>query len=195
MIAHSYGSYVALKLAEKLEAEGKYGVITFLDGAPTLIRALASDHYKNSNDEASIQNSVIIYIFSNVFGTVDDNFVNKVSSLGTWNEKVDLILEFTNMQKQYGKEYLRSILNALVNRVKIIMTTDVKISSLKSTLATLVRPTIASVKNISENYDLDVNFKEKVDVMYLEGNHFSLLENPLLLETLNNVHSTLEIQR
>lgn len=195
MIAHSYGSYVALKLAEKLEAEGKYGVITFLDGAPSLIRALASDHYKNSNDEASIQNSVINYIFSIAFGTVDDNFVTKVSSLETWNEKVDLILEFTNMQKQYGKEYLRSIVNALVNRVKIIMTTDVKVSSLKSTLATLVRPTIASVKNISENYDLDVNFKEKVDVLYLEGNHFSLLENPLLLETLNNVHSTLEIQR
>lgn len=191
MIAHSYGSYVALKLAETLEAEGKSGVISFLDGAPALIRALTSEHYKVVTDDA-IQNSIIIYSYSTIFGTIDEEFVTKVLSLKTWNEKVEYCLEFSNNQKQYGKEYLRNILHALINRVKIVMTTDIKISSLSNTTAKLIRPTVASVKNIKEDYNLDVNFNDPVDVSYLEGNHFSILENPLLLETLNNIHSKIE---
>lgn len=178
---------MALSLAEKLEKQGKTGHITFIDGAPLLVKTLAQERYKINTDEA-IQNSVIAHIFQNVFSNIDDDFVKDVFTQPTWNDKIERIIEFADSQKLYGKEYLKLMMHALVNRIKIILNTDIKICNVDSSTSTLIRPTTPSVANISENYDLDVNFKRKVDVIYLEGNHFTVLENPLLLEKLHELH-------
>lgn len=106
----------------------------------------------------------------------------------TWPEKVNKLAEFSQEAKVYTKEYLKLMLNALVNRIKLILNTDTKISSISNSTAILIRPTIASVSNISEDYELSENFKVKLDVLRLEGNHFSILENPILIETLNKHH-------
>lgn len=191
LIAHSYGSYIALKMAQKLESLGKTGHITFIDGAPDLIKTLALETYKMDSD-AEIQNSVIKHIFANVYSNIGEDFAKEVLSQPSWAEKVEKIVELSTVQKVYGKEYLKLMLNALVNRIKIILKTDTKISSIEHCSSTLLRPNTMSVTNISESYELDKNFKKKVEVIFMDGNHFSILENPKLVEQLNTTHSQLE---
>lgn len=191
LIAHSFGSYLALKIAAKLESLGKVGQVTFIDGAPVFIKTLTLEQYKVNTDEA-IQNSVIAQIFSNVFSNLDDEFVKEVFTQPTWQDKVNKIVEFSTDQKVYGKEYLKLMLNAMVNRIKIILTTETIESCIDGCSVALLRPTTASVTTINETYELDKSFKNKVEVIYFDGNHFTILENPKVVEQLNVLHSELE---
>lgn len=161
-----------------------------IDGAPSFIKTLALEHYKVHTDEA-IQDSVVAHIFSNVFANLDDDVIRDVFSQTNWIEKSKKVVEFANMKGMYGKDYMMLMLNALVNRVKIILNTDIKISSITNSKATLLRPTVASVTTIAENYDLNLNFKQDIEVKYFEGNHFTILENPKLLQTINEIHANL----
>jgi len=95
-------------------------------------------------------------------------------------------------QHVYGKENLRLMLNASFNRSKIVLSTDSKLSSLANTKATLIRPTVPFFSaSIDEKYELQSNFKEKVELTYLEGKHFTILENPELLRILHGIHAML----
>lgn len=191
MIAHSYGSYVALKLAEILESNGKSGHISFIDGSPLLIKTLTLEHYKVKTDEA-IQNSIVGHLLSNIFTTLDDDFVRDVFSQQTWNEKIHKLVHYSEVHNFYKKDYLKLMLIALVNRIKIILNTDVKISSISKCTSTLIRPNTASLSNVCENYDLDINFKEtKTNIIFLDGNHFTILENPSLLEIITESHKNI----
>lgn len=189
LIAHSYGTLLALKLAEKLEAKGKCGQITLIDGAPLFLRTITMEHYKDQTDEA-IQNTVIAYSMSFLFSNLEDDVVKDILSLSTWEEKVNKACDIS--YGVYGKEYLKLMLNALVRRIKHMLVTDKKNFKLCNQFkATLIRPKTAAVSNISEDYDLQPQFKKKVDVVFIEGNHFSVLENPDLADELNKNHALL----
>lgn len=156
-----------------------------------MIKTLALEHYKIQTDEA-IQNSIIGHLLSNVFNHLDDNFVRDVFSQQTWDEKIHKMINFSEVHNFYGKEYLKLMLIALVNRVKIILNTGLKISSISKSSSTLIRPNTASLSNICENYDLDINFEEtKTKIIFLDGNHFSILENKSLLEVITESHKTI----
>lgn len=195
LIAHSFGSYIALKLAEKLESLGKAGHITFIDGAPAFLKALTVEHIKERTDIEYVQNVVLGNILANTLrDVVDDEFILQVFKQPTWAEKTNMLADYPKFLNLYGKEYSNAIMNALVNRIRLVLMADTTISSLTNTTALLVRPITVSVINISENYDLDVNFKEgHVDVNYLDGDHFSILENPKLMETVNQLHASIGI--
>lgn len=180
-----------MKLAEILERKGKSGRITFIDGAPALLKAIVSEYIKEQNDEA-VQQGALLAIFSVISKASDDKFIAKCFKAPTWDEKVVALSSNEEALRLYGKEYLALMIHAIFNRIKIVLKSDVKICSAKRTVGTLIRPTTASVNSISESYDLDVNFEEKLDVKYLEGNHFSILENPELVDNLNDLHSMIE---
>lgn len=156
-----------------------------------LIKTLTLEHYKVQTDEA-IQNSIVGHLLSNTFTNLDDGFVRDVFSQPTWNEKINKLVNYSEVHNFYKKEYLELMLIALVNRVKIILSTDLKISSISKCSSTLIRPKIASLADICENYDLDINFKEtKTNIIFLDGNHFTILENPSLLEVITESHKTI----
>lgn len=187
LIAHSFGSFFALKLAEKLESQGKSGTITFIDGAPIYLKMLTAGRYQTDDQ---LQNDIIDFITAGSMKGVLD--LQSVSASLTWDEKIKHVLSFITDQQKYGKDYLRLLLHAVFNRMKIALYTDAKISSLEKTKSILIRPKVAWIPNINEHYDLQVNFKEKVRLSYLDGTHFTILENPMLLDTLNQIHSEIE---
>lgn len=169
-----------------MESEGKVGKITFIDAAPALSRTFVSLQYESLTDE-QIQNKMIEALAWILWEKSVD--VQSITSLPSWDEKISKVLTFVTDQEKYGKEYLRIVLNAAFNRSKIALYSDIKISSLTRTKATLIRPTVAWVsKDIDEKYDLQVNFQKDVHLIRLEGNHFTLLENPSLLKVIQKIH-------
>ena len=190
LITHSFGSYIAMKIAEKLESDGINGTLTFIDAAPALFKNLMSSRYQRSIYEES-QNDTIKNVSRVVCTKPLD--LSSVFELSSWDEKVDKFLSLVSDQQQYEKEYLRKKLNTFYNRLLIVFNTENKVCSsfLKSSI-TLIRPTIPWVANMSEKYDLQVDFKEEVKLLYLEGNHTTVLENPLLIDIIHKQHSELE---
>lgn len=188
LIAHSYGSYVAIKLAAKLESEGKAGRVTFIDGAPALINSIVVAQFKGLRSE-DIENAVIGSVFSKLYTTVDTSKLKEILSQSTWQEKVDKAVAFPDFDAlvAYGKDYLKLMAHALLNRIKIVLNTDLKTTPMKAK-PTLIKPTTATVSNISEDFDLQKYFKEELEIMTLEGDHLSILENHSLHAVLNNIH-------
>lgn len=182
---------MALKFAEKLEGQGKTGHITFIDGSPMMTRAFSQQHCKENNEEY-IQNHIIETLLTSLVVKLDTEYVEKILALSTWNEKVEAIADLIKMQNVYGKEYLVLMLNALANRTKITLHLPDKLCMLKSTTATLIRTNISPFGELKEDYGLDLNFKKKIEVQFLDANHFSILESPQLIDNLNKLYSCLE---
>jgi fatty acid synthase len=153
---------------------------------------LTLEHYKIQTDEA-IQNSILAHIIDIVFSSSDKKILQEVFAQTTLDERVQKIVNFSDSQHIYGSKFIKLMVIALVNRVKIILNRDVKISSITKSTATLIRAKTATISNISEDYGLNSNFKQKINVTHLDGNHFTLLENPLLLEILNKIHADMQI--
>lgn len=182
---------MALKYAEKLERIGKTGHVTFIDGAPVMTRIFAQQHYKEHSEEY-IRNHFVGNLLTSLLTKQNSEYVNNVLDLPTWDEKINAVVEIISSQNIYSKEYLMLMLNALVNRTRMILNLPDKLCMLETTTATLIRPVTSAVGDLKENYELDLNFKTDVEVKCVEGNHFSILESPQVLEILNKIHSSLE---
>jgi fatty acid synthase, animal type len=147
------------------------------------MKILVVDHFQT---EENVPNLLSAHICTNFFSTVDENFIKKLWTLKTWQEKVELMTSVE--QNLYGKEYLKLMATALINRIKFVFGIDAKVTSTLSCTSTLIRPSKNTISNIDEAYNLDENFKKKVEVTYLEGNHFSILENPDLINLLHKIN-------
>lgn len=192
MIAYSFGSYVALLLAQKLEKLGKTGQITFIDGAPGLMKAMVLENFKGQIDDECIRNSVLTHIINNVVKDVSEDFGPKVLKQQKWSDKTSMIANVLNFTSSHDPEESTAVMNALVNRIKMIICTQNIITSLKTTSSTLIKPSTPSTTSVSENYAIDENFKKKPSVEYLDGDHFTILENPKLIQIMNRLHESTE---
>lgn len=192
MIAHSFGCYVALLLAEKLEKLGKTGQITLIDGAPGLMKAMVLENFKGQIDDESIRNSVLAHVITNVVKDVSEDFGTSILKQSKWSVKTAMIADALNSASLHDEEESTAVMNALVNRIWMIISTQNVVSSLNTTTSTLIKPSTPSATSISENYAIDGNFKKKTSVEYLDGDHFTILENPKLIEIMNRLHGSTE---
>lgn len=174
-----------------LENDGKFGSVTLIDAAPALVKGKFCIRYTNNQfTDELLQKDIIQFLVSALCENSID--VDSTIKFSTWEENVEQALTLLTNQKVFGKEYLRLMMNALLNRLKIISSADIKLSSANKSKATLIRPNTPWVPDIDEKYDLQPYFKETVDLIYIDGNHFTILENPSLLGILNKIHSELE---
>lgn len=192
MIAYSFGSYVALLLAEKLEKLGKTGQITFIDGAPGLMKAMVLENFKGQIDDECIRNSVLAHIINNVVKDASEDFGPNFFKEPKWSVKTAMLANVLNFTRKHAKDESTAVMNALVNRIKMIICTQNIITSLNTTTSTLIKPSTPSATSISENYAIDENFKKKPSVEYLDGDHLTILENPKLIEVMNRLHKSTE---
>lgn len=73
----------------------------------------------------------------------EDNvqIIKHLVSLTSWDIKIAKLIEFGKDQNIYSPEYIRMMLDCLVNRVKIILNEDLEnIEPLERTPITLIRP-------------------------------------------------------
>lgn len=59
-----------------------------------------------------------------------------------------------------------------------------KIGKLKSNIK-LYKPTVSTVVDLAEDFNLGQFSEEKVEIKYFDGNHVSILDNPELAKEIN----------
>lgn len=200
LVAHSFGTLIALKMASLLEKRGQIGQLILLDGSPSYLKRLAQVIMRTARSNEEIDDELITIMFDH-FGSTDtrDRFMAKLTACDQWSAKVQIVIDFVSdeFRSTYSVEYLTHIIVAVLNRLKVVvslhMGTDrldeIVETKLRSTI-TLVRPTQASFSDLGEDYGLQAYTDQPTIVHYIEGNHLSILENTDLADTINRITDT-----
>lgn len=194
LIGYSFGSLITLELARIFEEFGLIGNLVLIDGAPVFLKKLSIDHLTSDFTDESIQTMLLANSIQTVFHEDDGEITKLVLSKPTWDARLDKLTEFTKEHKLYSDLYLRSILNALVNRIKLVLNLNIELfRPLKSTFITLIRPTEASVIDIDEDYGINKLSEHKINIKFVEGNHITMLENIKLTALINGLNPTQKV--
>lgn len=198
LVGYSFGSFVTLELARLLEEAGMKGHVLLIDGAPNFLKQLSYGHIGSGEiSDDSIQFMLVIAIVKNVFpDESSDDLIATLAGCRTWEEKVDFLVSYgKKTESKYSEQYLRMMMEALYNRLKIVFDFDtVNVKKIKSAI-TLVRPTEVAVVDIDEDYELAKYTEGSVSLKFLEGNHSTMLENPKLPLIINEADPNLESDR
>lgn len=182
LVGYSFGSFVTIELARHLEAAGMKGHILLIDGAPNFLKQLSAGHIGSQASDESIQLMLVAAIVQNIFPDESpEDLLAALVKCPSWQDKVDyLVLYGKKAETIYSEPYLRNMMEALHNRLKIVFSYDTEnIVKIQSAI-TLVRPTEVSVVDIDEDYELSRYTEGAITLKFVEGNHTSMLDHPKL---------------
>ena len=215
LVGYSFGAMVAIEIAKLLEESGLKGQIVLIDGAPTFLKKLVVNQVIFKKKSRRISFESIIYLFLKMPATYSEDAVQTVLMSGimrtvfpeenidvmeimkipTWDSRVEKLLDLSADQYIYSTDYLRKMANCLYQRIKMVI--DYKSDSnyiLRSPI-TLVRPTEISIVDVEEDYGLHKLTNGTTNVKYVEGNHLTMLENPKLIQIINDLDPAFESNR
>lgn len=172
------------------------GNVLLIDGAPVFLKQLSYGHITANVTDESIQLMLIISIVQNMFPEESpEEIMLKLTECPTWEQKIDKLIEFGRSQTEYSEHYMRSMAQALFNRLKIVFNYDTKnVKKIKSAI-TLVRPTEVAVVDIDEDYELSRFTEGPVHLKFIDGNHTSVLDNMSLADVINDCDPYYESDR
>lgn len=188
IIGYSFGALITLKIASALEKLGKYGKVMLIDGAPKLLNKLALEHFSKNFTEDDIRSIVLVNTIFTCFPDDDGRVVKATLSEKTWDSRLKKLTDLYKDQKMYSEEYGVKMLNSLVNRLILVANLNLKeFPTLNNSPTTLIRTTEYTLKDIEQDYGLGDYVSNGVEVLFLEGNHATVLDNPKLHQTINNL--------
>lgn len=177
---------MALEIGKLLELKGREGSVTIIDGSPEFIHKVANQIVPDNTDE-NIQSVILLTSARLLFPKEYHEVAENVFANHTWESRLKSFATVAKERSQYSAEYGSKMLTALINRLKISLDADkLSLPILNKTPITLIRPTESSTANLDEDYGLGKYCSHKVNVNVIEGNHASMLSNPILTTLLNN---------
>lgn len=185
IIGYSFGSLVAIRLAQLLEQTGAIGRVLLIDGAPVYLKRLEAAITKSTSKDENSEDVLIMLTFFNLCSGEDtEKFIAQLQESDSWSKKMDLLHDYLPdaIKSAYSTPYLHKILAAMSNRLKAVTKLNIdgdaveKIVKLQSPV-TLIRPTQASFTDIADDYALSKLAARPIDVRYVQGNHLSMLDN------------------
>lgn len=188
IIGHSVGSLLALNLAKRLESQGRVGKVLLIDGSPDMFESLAKVLLPAKFTSDDLQNMLMTTAIDVVFPAQRDELLAKINAEDALIMKYMKFLEVMQEGGIYSSGYIQKMFMSTLSRLKIIQSLnrlEDKIFSLKATTITLLKPTIATVKDLDEFYGLRAYTSSKIQVHHVEGDHSGVLENPELSKILN----------
>lgn len=198
VVAHSYGTLIAVKIASLLEQFGKCGRIILVDGSPNYLKRMAQGLLRTTKIEDHTDVLIMVVFLQFCRSELRDEFIAKLSQMNDFEQKIDLVMEFLSaeIKDKYSVEYIKKLAVAIMNRLQVVIglnledgkISDVMANKLKSPI-TLIRPTQASFTDIDEDYSLHRYTELDVDIKYVDGNHLTVLENPELTDIINSLIS------
>lgn len=172
-----------MKMAKKLESQGKVGQVIIIDGAPKFLKILAVEHLPEHWNDDTVKNYVLTNVIMYCIPEDNGTIIKEILSIPNFEARIKKLAE---RQTMYTEEYGYKMCSALVNRM--ILTANVDLSKFEKlqTPITLIRPSEVSVIEIEEDYELGKYSSHPVKIQYVDGNHATVLENPKLPAVINN---------
>jgi fatty acid synthase, animal type len=192
LVGYSFGAFVTLELARILEESGMSGHVILIDGAPEFLKKLAVKQVGENYNDKSLQLILLAEIIRAIIPGDNVGILNTIKECSTWQSRVEKIVQLTKERSVLSEKCVRQLINSVFNRINISLDIDLeKITPIKSPI-TLIRPTEVSVIKIDEDYGLRKCTEGRVSLKVIEGNHMTMLENPKLIEIINEMDPFLE---
>lgn len=169
-----------------------------IDGSPILHKKMIQNFVKSTDvTDEKIQLELICNIMQAAFPEENiDNIRSKMEQVKTWESKLDKLTEFIKWsQQEIDIPYFTTLSTGIYIRTYAAHcnSTD-NVVKIKSPIV-LVRPTDAVVTDIDEDYELKKFTEGLVTLKFMEGNHQSILENPKLIDVINEMNPNQESRR
>lgn len=108
-----------------------------------------------------------------------------LDALEDWPLKLELFISKVPSGLPFSEKYQRDACNAALARVKALANYKIDTTPKINAPLTLVRPEVSMVLNCKEDYELSQFTTQSVPVTILEGNHFTILDNPSLIKIIH----------
>jgi fatty acid synthase, animal type len=140
---------------------------------------------ENAGNEI-IETVVLSHSASVTFEEEAPEIMKKVLAEASWDARVEKLVELGQSKNIYSKEYGIMLLNALLNRLKLVINLNIENFPMIDSPAILIRPSEQSVPSMEEDYAVGAFCSQKLDVRFLEGDHMTILDNAQLYDIFNN---------
>lgn len=94
------------------------------------------------------------------------------------------MLNKSTIEVSHTKEYQAKLCTSLYKRIKCTLRYEFKHDKLKSEII-LYKPSLATLANATEDFDLSEITSKRVQIKYCDGDHVSILDNQLLAKEIN----------
>ncbi|XP_036342897.1 fatty acid synthase-like [Rhagoletis pomonella] len=196
IIGYSYGSFIALQLAAMLEKSGYRGQLLLIDGAPHFLKKLTLAHLGEDFTDSNLYNLLLSSIVKQIFpDEIQESVVLEFSKLDQLNDKMTRFMDYVNKQSLYSNEYADKMVHAMFRRISMAANYNLDTIDLLTTPIVLIRPAEVSLQDIEEDYCLSKITTGKVVLKVIEGNHTSMLDNPILPQIINEMDPALQEDR
>lgn len=189
VIGYSFGSLIALKIANILESLDKTGNLVMIDGSPQFVKKLAENLLSDvMQDDEKIRERISIMSIKALEPTMSENAIKEILSLGTFKEQFEKFKDISKTNFNYSQNYIQEFNEGMFNRSKIALeVNENSLPSLHRTPISLLKSTESSLVNISDDYELKKFSSQNINVHEIVGNHQSMLGNLELVEVLNKI--------
>jgi fatty acid synthase, animal type len=191
IIAYSFGTLIALKLAEFLESKGILnGKILFIDGSHKFAKKVVISRFGLTPNDIDIENGILNSTTYFVIKEKDQHISNVIQSDISCEQKIDKIIAISNDLQAYSNDFVKTVVIEIINKTKLITVMNpnnfVKLDKFH---IQLVRPKLSSIRDIEEDYYLSEVCSKPIDVKFIEGDHITMLDSPEMLEILRNLNN------
>ncbi|XP_055640185.1 fatty acid synthase-like [Toxorhynchites rutilus septentrionalis] len=188
IVAYSFGSYIALELARRLQSRNISGKLLLIDGSPALLYQLSLEYLGENPPDALIEKFLMAGIISLVLPNQPPEKVYSIMEVPTYEAQIEKLIEVGKDKADYTPDYTRRISRALFNRCKLVCRPDAANGAKLNLPIVLARASEASTSNIGEDYGLSGHTTGLVSIRTVSGTHMTMLENPELIEIINSVN-------
>nr|WIW72532.1 fatty acid synthase [Kerria lacca] len=177
IIGYSFGGLVAMELIKLLEAENRTGRLWLIDSSPEFLKTMTRLTLMSSEQaEDELQVKIITRFLDLIWPQASKEIINDLYKLKDWNSRLDLVISLTPPDIVHSKLYQRQLMTGGYYRVKSVCSQENFAEGSLKALTTLIRPTEISIPT-ADDYEVSKYFKSPVKVLFVEGNHFTILEN------------------
>lgn len=189
IVAHSFGSLLALKIAYILERAGKSGQIALIDGSPDFMYKVSNQMICDSGSDEALRERGLKNFITIMFMDASEDVIAKVFERPTWDGRIDLLHEFMTGRVQYSAMYFKKLLlTGMVARLKMCLKVDeMRTQILTSTPITLFKSSETAMIPIDEDLGLRKFTDNHFNVHVVDGDHITILNNPKLLPSLKEL--------
>lgn len=186
LVGYSFGGLIAMELAVLLEKEGFQGKTVLIDSSPDFLKMITEESFLHDVSETNLQVQLLMRFIAMVWPQDTQEFEDLLRSLPDWKSRLNQLIESAPDHTQYSKRYQKLIMNAAYHRVKSVLKYNGVEHHSMSSPTTLIRPSEVAM-HTEEDYGLSKYTKEPVSVIFVEGNHFTVLENKKAADIINKV--------
>ncbi|XP_066251999.1 fatty acid synthase-like, partial [Euwallacea similis] len=181
LVAHSFGSVLALEIVRRLEDIGYGGRIIFLDGSLVFLKELA---VRISGD--NIENSLIAILLKTILSIKEvEKAMIDICKCSNLADKLQLLGKNLKVKSKETLNIFVNSVNANLQRMKLI-NYEPDIGKLKAA-AFLAKASFGSIKIEEDDYDLNRYFEKNIDIKVFDGSHTSMLQNVDLADSIMEI--------